>query len=40
MFMVHTNLAHRINAIQNTAEVIARSRKEMGWIETSLRRDA
>lgn len=27
--MVQTNLAHRINAIQNTAEVIAQSLKEM-----------
>ncbi len=27
--MVKTNLAHRINAIQNTAEVIAQSLKEM-----------
>ncbi len=27
--MAHANLAHRINAIQNTAEVIAQSLKEM-----------
>lgn len=27
--MIHTNLAHRVNAIQNTAEVIAQSLKEM-----------